>query len=226
MKAMVLAAGLGKRMRPLTLTTPKPLLEVAGKPLIVYQLENLVRAGFTDIVINHAWLGDQIESYLGDGEQFNCRITYSAESEPLETAGGIRKALPMLANEDDLFLVVNGDVYTDTEYQTLDLRLASDDLAKLWLVNNPVWHPEGDFVLNKDRVANKGDCKLTFAGISLLRPSLFADVTPNEPVALAPLLNRAISSGQTAGERLQGYWNDVGTIDRMTAVEQFLTEGK
>lgn len=226
MKAMILAAGLGKRMRPLTLTTPKPLIEVAGKPLIVYQLENLVRAGVSDVVINHAWLGDRIEAYLGDGRRFGCRIAYSAESEPLETAGGIRKALSMLVdNDEECFLVVNGDVFTHSEYADLTLSLASDDQAKLWMVNNPQWHPEGDFVLNEDRVALEGAPRLTFAGISLLRASLLAEVEPNVPSALAPLLKTSIESKQVAGAILPGYWNDVGTIERLSDVERFLMKG-
>ena len=213
-------------MRPLTLTTPKPLIPALGKPLIVYQIENLVRAGITDIVINHAWLGDQIEQTLGSGEQFGCTLSYSAEQEPLETAGGIRKALPMLRTEgsDQPFLLVNGDVYLSQEYSELDLTLDSDDLAKLWLVDNPIWHINGDFVLADQRVLLKGDETLTFAGVSLLRPSQFDALALNEKAALAPLLRRMIEQSKVAGAKLGGYWNDVGTVDRLADVETFLKE--
>lgn len=223
---MILAAGLGTRMRPLTLTTPKPLIPALGKPLIVYQIENLVRAGITDIVINHAWLGEQIEESLGSGEQFGCSLRYSAEKEPLETAGGIRKALPMLKTEgsDEPFLLVNGDVYLSQEYSELDLTLGSDDLAKLWLVDNPSWHVNGDFALSDHRVSLQGSDMLTFAGVSLLRPSQFDSLVLNEKAALAPLLRRMIEQSKVAGAKLGGYWNDVGTVDRLADVEMFLKE--
>ncbi len=223
---MILAAGLGTRMRPLTLTTPKPLIPVLGKPLIVYQIENLVRAGITDIVINHAWLGEQIEQALGSGGQLGCSLRYSSEQEPLETAGGIRKALPMLRSDgsDQPFLLVNGDVYLSREYSELDLTLDSDDLAKLWLVDNPSWHQEGDFVLSDQRVSLQGDRKLTFAGVSLLRPTQFDSLVLNEKAALAPLLRRMIEQSKVAGAKLGGYWNDVGTVDRLADVEMFLKE--
>ncbi|NRP47119.1 D-glycero-alpha-D-manno-heptose 1-phosphate guanylyltransferase [Marinobacterium sp. xm-m-312] len=226
MKAMILAAGLGTRMRPLTLTTPKPLIPALGKPLIVYQIENLVRAGITDIVINHAWLGEQIEQTLGSGEQFGCSLRYSAEQEPLETAGGIRKALPMLRikDSDQPFILVNGDVYLSQEYSDLDLTLDSDDLAKLWLVDNPSWHIDGDFALSDQRISIQGDEKLTFAGVSLLRPSQFDALALNEKAALAPLLRRMIEQSKVAGAKLGGYWNDVGTVDRLADVETFLKE--
>ena len=213
-------------MRPLTLTTPKPLIPALGKPLIIYQIENLVRAGITDIVINHAWLGEQIEQTLGSGEQFGCTLSYSAEQEPLETAGGIRKALPMLRTEgsDQPFLLVNGDVYLSQEYSELDLTLDSDDLAKLWLVDNPIWHINGDFVLADQRVLLKGDETLTFAGVSLLRPSQFDALALNEKAALAPLLRTMIEQSKVAGAKLGGYWNDVGTVDRLADVETFLKE--
>ena len=226
MKAMILAAGLGARMRPLTLSTPKPLIPLLGKPLIVYQIENLVRAGITDIVINHAWLGEQIEQVLGSGEQFGCRLRYSAEHEPLETAGGIRKALSLLRTEgsDQPFMLVNGDVYLSQEYAELDLTLESDDLAKLWLVDNPSWHIEGDFVLSNHRVSFQGGSRLTFAGVSLQRPSQFDSLVLNEKAALAPLLRRMIERSKVAGAKLCGYWNDVGTVDRLADVETFLKE--
>ena len=223
---MILAAGLGTRMRPLTLTTPKPLIQAMGKPLIVYQIENLVRAGITDIVINHAWLGEQIEQALGSGEQFGCTLRYSAEQDPLETAGGIRKALSMLRTEgsDQPFILVNGDVYLSQEYADLDLTLESDDLAKLWLVENPSWHMTGDFALSESRVSVDGENRLTFAGVSLQRPSQFESLALNEKAPLAPLLRRMIEQSRVAGAKLGGYWNDVGTVDRLADVEMFLKE--
>ncbi len=227
MRAMILAAGLGQRMRPLTLTTPKPLLPVADKPLIVYQIENLVRAGITEIVINHAWLGEQIEAYLGEGGDYGCAIRYSAEQEPLETAGGIVNAMALLDEGGDTpFMLVNGDVFTTQEYAELDLTLASDQQAKLWLVENQAWHPQGDFALNGSSVSVEGENKLTFAGISLLRPSLFAGLVKGESAPLAPLLKAAMLQNRVVGEQLTSYWNDVGTPERLADVESFILESR
>ena len=227
MRAMILAAGLGQRMRPLTLTTPKPLLPVAGKPLIVYQIENLVRAGITEIVINHAWLGEQIEAYLGEGSAYGCTIRYSAEVSPLETAGGIVNAMALLdAGADTSFMLVNGDVFTTQEYAELDLTLASDQQAKLWLVDNQAWHPQGDFALNGGKVSVEGENTLTFAGISLLRPSLFAGLVKGESAPLAPLLKAAMGQNRVVGEQLTSYWNDVGTPERLADVESFILENR
>ena len=227
MKAMILAAGLGQRMRPLTLTTPKPLLPVADKPLIVYQIENLVRAGIREIVINHAWLGEQIEAYLGEGGTFGCAIRYSAEQEPLETAGGIVNAMALLDEGDDTpFMLVNGDVFTTQEYAELDLTLASDQQAKLWLVENQAWHPQGDFALSGGSVSVEGENTLTFAGISLLRPSLFVGLVKGEAAPLAPLLKAAMLKNRVVGEQLTSYWNDVGTPERLADVESFILESR
>lgn len=227
MRAMILAAGLGQRMRPLTLTTPKPLLPVADKPLIVYQIENLVRAGITEIVINHAWLGEQIEAYLGEGRDYGCAIRYSAEQEPLETAGGIVNAMALLDEGGDTpFMLVNGDVFTTQEYAELDLTLATDQQAKLWVVENQAWHPQGDFALSGGIVSVEGEDKLTFAGISLLRPSLFAGLVKGESAPLAPLLKAAMEQNRVVGEQLTSYWNDVGTPERLADVESFILESR
>ncbi len=226
MRAMILAAGLGTRMRPLTLKTPKPLLTVAGKPLIEFHIERLVTAGAERIVINHAWLGEQIESALGDGSRFGAELLYSPEDQPLETAGGIRQALPLLADGiDDSFLVVNGDVYTDiepTRLKTMELNPDSD--AHLLLVDNPVWHPDGDFYLAQEggKVTESGGPKLTFSGISRLRASLFTDLVSAEPAALAPILRNAMRAGRVSGERLNAYWDDIGTPERLNALDKRL----
>lgn len=220
MKAMILAAGKGERMRPLTLTTPKPLLPVAGMPLIEYHLLALAKAGFCDIVINHAWLGQQIEDALGDGQRWGLNIQYSAESEPLETAGGIFKALPLLGDEP--FLVVNGDIWTDYDFASLRRPLAG--LAHLVMVDNPAHHPSGgDFCLQDGMLhdARPGAAALTFSGISVLHPNLFQHCVPG-PCKLAPLLREAMARGQVSGEHMQGQWIDVGTVERLAQVEALL----
>ncbi|WP_434649875.1 N-acetylmuramate alpha-1-phosphate uridylyltransferase MurU [Pseudomonas sp. D1-2] len=219
MKAMILAAGKGERMRPLTLTTPKPLIRVAAIPLIEYHLRALVAAGFGEIVINHAWLGQQIEDHLGDGSRFGVRIVYSPEGEPLETGGGIFRALPLLG--DEAFLVVNGDIWTDFDFSTLPRSL--DASAHLVLVDNPEHHPDGDFVLTDGKVhegASTAD-KLTYSGIAVLHPRLF-DGCAAGAFKLAPLLRKAMDHGQVSGERLQGHWVDVGTLERLAQVEKLI----
>lgn len=215
MKAMILAAGRGERMRPLTDHTPKPLLPAAGKPLIEHTLTQLAGAGFTDVVINHAHLGQQIETYLGDGRQFGVTIRYSREGETaLETAGGIINALPLLGNEP--FLVVNGDIATDFPYA--ELHDCSVDLAHLVLIDNPEHHPAGDFVLNADdRITETGALKLTFSGIGLYRAELFG-TTPAGIVKLAPLLRTAMSTGRVSGQHYRGFWMDIGTPERLEAL--------
>jgi len=225
MRAMILAAGLGTRLRPLTLKTPKPLLKVDERSLIEHQIANLRRAGVTRMIINHAWLGEQIESTLGDGSQLGVELVYSAEDKPLETAGGVRKALPWLAAEgDEPFLLVNGDVFISAEYSDLELRLMPNTDARLWLVANPRWHAEGDFHLQVNgRVSPDRGLRFTFAGISLLRPSLFTHLTLDKPEPLAPLLRQLIERGRVEGEILPGYWNDVGTPERLEQVQTFLT---
>lgn len=219
MKAMILAAGKGERMRPLTLTTPKPLVRVAGVPLIEYHLRALAAAGFTDIVINHAWLGQQIEDYLGDGSRFGLSIRYSPEGEPLETGGGIFRALPLLGDEP--FVVVNGDIWTDYNFAALRQPLVG--LAHLVLADNPEHHPTGDFSLVDGQVhdARPAADTLTYSGIAVLHPKLFATCTAGA-FKLAPLLRTAMTQGQVSGERLSGHWIDVGTHERLAQVEQLL----
>lgn len=226
MKAMILAAGRGERMRPLTDRTPKPLLPVAGKPLIVWHLERLARAGFHDIVINHAHLGDQIEALLGDGDAWNVAIRYSAEPHgALETAGGIANALPLLTDERGHapFLVINGDIFCDWAPVRARTALAPDKLAHLVLVDNPPHHPAGDFTLENAKVSTGGTASgiptLTFSGIGIYRPELFADTPRGMPAKLAPLLNEAIAAGQVSGERHAGRWVDVGTPERLAALD-------
>lgn len=223
MKAMILAAGLGTRMRPLTNHTPKPLLQVGGKPLLQYHIENLVRAGYRDIVINHAWLGQQIEDFGGDGSRFGARFHYSAEEAPLETAGGILKALPLLTEEDDCFVVVNGDVWCD--YNLGQLRRPRG-LAHLVLVDNPPQHPQGDFHLTADgQVHHTQEPRLTFSGISCLHKDLLAGYPSGQPLALAPLLRQAMDRGQVSGEHYRGHWFDIGTPQRLQALDQALRAG-
>ncbi len=218
MRAMILAAGKGERMRPLTLHTPKPLIPVAGVPLIEYHLRALARAGIEEVVINHAWLGEKIEAHLGDGERFSLHITYSRESQPLETGGGIFRALPHLGDEP--FVVVNGDVFTDYDFAALPQTL--EGLAHLVLVDNPEHHREGDFSLQQGRVVNPGATNtLTYSGIALLHPQLFADCF-NGAFKLAPLLREAVTQGRVSGEYFTGRWIDVGTHERLAATEALL----
>ena len=217
---MILAAGRGERLRPLTDHTPKPLLQAGGKPLIVWQLEKLAAAGFREVVINHAHLGGQIEQALGDGSRWGLRIRYSAEGQALETGGGICKALPLLGKGP--FLVINGDVFTDLEYA--GLVLAEGDLAHLVLVDNPPHHPQGDFVLQQGRVQAQGEPRLTFSGIGVYDARLFADCRP-EPFPLAPLLRRAMAKGLVSGAHHGGYWLDVGTVERYQELKNRLEHG-
>lgn len=222
MKAMILAAGLGTRMRPLTDHTPKPMLLVAGKPLIEYQVERLVKAGITEIVINHAYLGEQIEAYLGGGARYGCHIQYSAELEPLETGGGIFKALPLLG--EDPFLLVNGDVWMDMDYGHLVNRDVTS-LAHLVLVDNPEHHPTGDFALaEQGLVRDASDTeKKTFSGVSILSPKLF-EACQAGVFKLAPLLKQAMQNDLVTGEHYQGFWLDVGTPERLKQLEQHIQD--
>ncbi|MFK3682945.1 N-acetylmuramate alpha-1-phosphate uridylyltransferase MurU [Pseudomonas sp. NPDC088890] len=221
MKAMILAAGKGERMRPLTLHTPKPLVPVAGQPLIEYHLRALAAAGVSEVVINHAWLGQQIEDHLGDGSRFGLSIRYSAEGEPLETGGGIFKALPMLGEAP--FLLVNGDVWSDYDFRQLNKPL--EGLAHLVLVDNPGHHGRGDFRLQGAQVVDGDDAPgtLTFSGISVLDPALFAGCQPGA-FKLAPLLRQAMTQGKVTGEHHGGLWVDVGTLDRLAEVERLIGE--
>ncbi|MBU0654665.1 MAG: nucleotidyltransferase family protein [Gammaproteobacteria bacterium] len=219
MKAMILAAGHGTRMRPLTDHTPKPLLPAGGKPLIVWHIEKLARAGFRDIVINLAWLGWQIPAALGDGSRWNLRLHYSDEQGEgaLETAGGIIKALPLLGNEP--FLVVNGDVWCD--YACLPLQLAEHDLAHLVLVNNPAHNLKGDFALHDGRVSGEGEGRYTFSGIGYYHPELFAGLEYGKR-PLAPLLREAMQQGLVSGEWFGGDWRDIGTPERLAELDRDL----
>ena len=218
MKAMILAAGKGERLRPLTLHTPKPLVRAGGVPLIEYHLRALKRAGFTDVVINHAWLGQQIEDYLGDGQRLGLNIAYSPEGEPLETGGGIFRALPLLGDEP--FLVVNGDIWTDCDFAPLKAPIKG--LAHLVLVDNPLHHPTGDFALVGGEVRDDASLsRLTYSGIAVLHPQLFAGCSAGA-FKLAPLLREAMGKGQVTGEHFTGRWVDVGTHERLADVEQML----
>ena len=234
---MILAAGLGKRMLPLTDHTPKPLLKAGGKSLIVYHLEHLQKAGFEEVVINTAHLGEQIETSLGDGERFGLRIHYSRENPSLETAGGIINALPLLG--DAPFLVINGDVWSDLALATLQScsKLADGAcLAHLVLVENPSHHPGGDFILDRQRslekrqgcfvLKNKGQtpepCTYTFGGISVLSPRLFDGLSAGSR-PLAPILRTAIEAGNVSGQLHKGGWCDVGTPERLNELDQRLS---
>lgn len=219
MHAMILAAGRGERMRPLTDTTPKPLLRAGGRALIEYHLEALVRAGIDDIVINHAHLGDRIEAALGSGSRYGARIRYSAEPEgALETGGGIFQALPLLGAGP--FLVVNGDVWTDLDYASLPRTF--DGLAYLLLVDNPAHHPDGDFCLDGGRVHVCDGPRLTFSGIGLYRAALFRDCRPGR-FPLAPLLRDAMAADQIGGAHFQGRWLDIGTPQRLAELDHMLS---
>lgn len=225
MKAIILAAGKGERMRPLTEKTPKPLLQAAGKPLIDYHIERLAAAGWRDLVINHAWLGEQIEAYLGEGQRYGVHIDYSREGTPLETAGGIRRALPLLCEDSDWFLAINGDIWCDYDFRALP-RPGPDQRAWLLLVPNPGHHPEGDFILTEDgRVGEAGEgVRRTFAGISLLHRDLFEHVDPDQPSRLAPLLRRAMAQHQVTGHLHPGHWYDIGTPERLNALDHWLQQ--
>ena len=220
MKAMILAAGRGERMRPLTDLTPKPLLKAAGKALIEYSLENLAKAGFTDIVINVAHLGQQIKTYCGDGSRWQVSIRYSDEGETaLETAGGIAKALPLLG--DKPFLVVNADILSD--YPLAGLRDRTIDLAHLVLIDNPSHHPQGDFYLHDNSLlSEQGQEKFTFSGIGVYHPALFAEVQPDQALKLRPVLHQAMQQGRVSGERYSGLWLDIGTPQRLQEVTDSL----
>ncbi len=221
MKALILAAGRGARMRPLTDRVPKPLIEVGGKPLIVHHIEKLAALGCERVVINHAHLGEMIEAALGDGARYGVTIDYSREETALETAGGIATALPMLGTAP--FIVVNADVYS--EYDYAGLLEAAERLgnfnAHLVLVDNPEHHPAGDFALRGGKLAPDG-ALLTFSGLAVYRPAMFAAIPPGTRAPLAPLLREQIAAGAVAGEHFRGRWCDVGTPDRLTRLNRDL----
>ncbi len=217
--AMILAAGRGERMRPLTDTTPKPLLKVAGKALIEYHIEALVRAGVRHLVVNHAHLGKQLVDFLGDGGRWGVSIAFSAEPDgALETGGGIYRALPLLGGGP--FWVVNGDVWTD--YPFASVSMSADTLAHLVMVNNPPHHQQGDFLLDHARLRSNGvGARLTFSGIGLYRPELFA-ACPDGAFPLAPLLRQAMAGGKVSGEHYAGRWLDIGTPQRLQDLDKAL----
>lgn len=217
---MILAAGRGNRMRPLTDHVPKPLLKVGGKPLIVWHLENLARAGFTEIVINHAHLGQQIEDALGNGDAWGVSIRYSAEGSALETAGGIAKALPLLGPQP--FLVVNGDVFIRMDFARLRGKLQEGKLAHLVMVDNPSQHPNGDFALDDGELSLDGKRRLTFAGVAVYDPALFRDIVCGQVARLAPLLQQAIAQRKASAEYHAGVWHDIGTPERLQALDRQL----
>ncbi len=226
-KAMILAAGFGERMRPLTEHTPKPLLQAGGRSLIGWQIERLRRAGFTELVINHAHLGEQLVQALGDGASLGVNIAWSAEGHPLETAGGIAKARHLLG--DAPFMVTNGDVYCEFDYGRLRPVLTAmaanpEQLAHLVLVDNPAHHPQGDFALRAGRVVEADTDRLTFSGIGCYRPALFAAILPGDKAKLAPLLTAAMAGGRVTGEYFAGRWEDVGTPSRLAALDKELNE--
>ena len=234
MKAMILAAGRGERMRPLTDFTPKPLLKVGGKPLIVWHLERLAQAGFKDIVINHAHLGEQIEQALGNGAQWGLSIQYSPEKVALETAGGIANALHLLGSEP--FLVVNGDTFTEIDFKSTEIGFKSIalqpnihagaghalKLAHLVLVDNPPQHPNGDFSIQDGTLKNTGAQMLTFSGVGVYHPDLFADVVIGQPAKLAPLLRKAIDNDAATAQYYQEVWHDIGTPERLKDLDESL----
>lgn len=215
MNAMILAAGRGERMRPLTDDCPKPLLDAGGRPLIDWHLEALARAGFGRVVINTAWQGEKLRAYVDDGRAWGLDVRYTDEGDhALETAGGIARALPLLGPRP--FAVINGDIHTDFPFERL--ALPTGHLAHLVLVDNPPQHPGGDFGLDGARVTPGTRARLTFAGIGVYRPALFSGL-PAQPLRLAPILRRAIGAGLVSGEHYRGAWHDIGTPERLRELD-------
>ncbi|WP_299795874.1 N-acetylmuramate alpha-1-phosphate uridylyltransferase MurU [uncultured Shewanella sp.] len=223
MKAMILAAGRGERLRPLTDSIPKPLVKVDGKPLIVYHIERLAQAGISEIVVNHAWLGEKLVQALGCGKRWGVSIRYSAESVALETGGGIKQALPLLG--DVPFLVINGDIFIDELPTFPDFSMGDPldgKLAHLWLVDNPEQHPEGDFPLRDGLVSpapHNDESALTFSGMGIYHPSIF-EGTPDDGFPLAPLLREKMALKAVSGSHFTGFWCDVGTKERLLKLER------
>ena len=225
--AMIFAAGRGERMRPLTDTCPKPLLEAGGKPLIVWQIERLAAAGIETIVINHAWLGEKFEASLGDGSRWGVELRYSPETEALETAGGIAQALPLLGS--GVFIAVSGDVFCDFDYTALRDRataLARNELPGMHLVMvpNPPFHPRGDFALIDGTLALDGEPRYTFGNIGLYDTRMFRDLAPGTRRALTPYYRETISEGRATGELYAGHWENVGTPAQLQALDQELRQ--
>jgi MurNAc alpha-1-phosphate uridylyltransferase len=219
MKAMILAAGRGERLRPLTDVLPKPLLRVAGLSLIEYHLHRLAAAGIEEVIINTAWLAEKIHAQLADGKNYGVSIRYSDEGTALETAGGIIRALPLLGEKP--FLVVNGDIWCDLDFAEL-APLAEDREAHLLLVDNPEHNTEGDFALQRGLIKNSGDSRYTYSGIGLYRPAFFAG-QPAGALPLAPILRTKTEQGLVSGQLYHGRWTDVGTIERLQLLEQQLS---
>ncbi|WP_042337584.1 N-acetylmuramate alpha-1-phosphate uridylyltransferase MurU [Paraburkholderia ferrariae] len=228
--AMIFAAGRGERMRPLTDTAPKPLLPVAGKPLIVWQIERLAAAGYTRIVINHAWLGERIEAALGDGAQFGVTLRYSPETEALETAGGIAQALPLLETQGEaaVFLAVAGDIFSEYDFARLEtpaqaLAARAEPGMHLVMVPNPPFHPKGDFALGANgTLALDGAPRRTFGSIGLYDTRMFRDLARGTKRALAPYYRETIAQGRATGELYEGRWENVGTPEQLAALDQAL----
>ncbi len=228
--AMIFAAGRGERMRPLTDTCPKPLLAVGGKPLVVWQIERLAAAGYTRVVVNHAWLGAQIEAALGDGARFGVTLHYSPEHDALETAGGIAQALPLIESNGtpEVFLAVSGDVYSAYDFAHLNahaqaLAAQAQPGMHLVMVPNPPFHPKGDFALNADgRLALEGAPRYTFGNIGLYDTRMFRDLAPGTKRALTPYYREAIAQGRASGELYEGVWENVGTPAQLEALDAAL----
>lgn len=217
---MILAAGRGERLRPLTDRMPKPLLEAGGKPLVCWHLERLAAAGCREVVINVSHLGERIVERLGDGSAWGLRIAFSREPQPLETAGGMAQARALLG--PDPFLVVNGDVYCEVDLARLRRSALGGGLAHLVLVPNPPHHPAGDFTLDAGRIGNGAAPRYTYAGIAVIAPALFASVEAGIKAQLAPLLRAAAERREVSGELFEGMWQDVGTLERLAALEAYL----
>jgi len=220
MKAMILAAGRGERLRPITAQLPKALVRVAGKPLIAWQLERLARAGFREVVVNVSWLGEAIVAELGDGAAFGLTIAYSREDEPLESAGGIARARALLGEAP--FALVNADIWCDYDLARLRGHRLGGDLAHLVLTANPAHHPAGDFTLQGDRAGNAPAPRYTYTGISLVDPALIAPVAPGAKAPIAPLLRAAADAGRLSGELHKGIWRDAGTPERLAELESLV----
>ena len=220
MKAMILAAGRGERLRPLTDKVPKPLIEAGGKPLIAWHLERLAAAGCREVIVNVSHLGERIVERLGDGSTWGLRVAISREAQPLETAGGMALARALLGPEP--FLVVNGDVYCEVDFSRLLRFSLGERLAHLVLVRNPAHHPAGDFTLDAGKVGNAPSPRYTYTGVAVIAPQLFAGVASGSKAQLAPLLRAAAERLQVGGELFEGTWLDVGTIERLSALEAYL----
>jgi MurNAc alpha-1-phosphate uridylyltransferase len=218
MKAMILAAGRGERLRPLTDTLPKPLMEVRGKPLIVWHLERLAAAGLRDIVVNVSHLGHLIVAALGDGARWGVAIAWSKEAQPLETAGGLANARNLLG--DQPFLLVNADVYCEYPFALLAKAALGDSLGRIVMVPNPAFRPQGDFSLSQGKVGNLSSPRYTYSGLGLIDPRIVASIAAGARAPLAPLLRDAAAAGRLDGELFAGSWNDVGTPERLAELNR------